>query len=58
VVQNRDPDDEIKWEDANPKALYDWIEKDFGASSSSRQAELWSMVWALKSPKTMTQTQY
>jgi hypothetical protein len=30
------------------KALYDWIEKEFGSSSSSRQAELWSMVWGVK----------
>jgi hypothetical protein len=48
VVQNRVPDDKIKWEDANPKAVYDWIEKELGASSSSRQAELWSMVWGVK----------
>jgi hypothetical protein len=48
VVQNRVPESKIRWEDANPKGLYDWLEKEFGASSSSRQAELWSMVWGVK----------
>jgi hypothetical protein len=45
---NHVPDDKIKWEDARPKALCDWLDKEFGASSSSRQAELWSMVRGVK----------
>jgi hypothetical protein len=48
MVQNHVPDDKIKWEDARSNTLCDWLHKEFGASSSSRQAELWSMVRGVK----------
>jgi hypothetical protein len=48
TVQNKVPNDKVDTKDPNPKALYKWLQQEFGATSVSRQSELWSMVWGMK----------
>src|SRR3954451_2002409 len=48
TVQNQGPNDKVDTKDPNPKALYTWLQQEFGATSVSRQSELWSMVWGVK----------
>ena len=48
TVQNQVPNDKVDTKDPNPKALYTWLQQEFGATSVSLQSELWSMVWGVK----------
>jgi len=48
IVQNRIPDDKVKWLKPDPKALYDWLQTTYSASTAARQAELWKSAWEMR----------
>ena len=48
VVQNRIPDNKVQWLQPNPKALYEWLQNTYSASSAARQAELWQSAWEMR----------
>ena len=41
AVQNRIPDSKVQWLNPHPKALYQWLQETYSASTAARQAELW-----------------
>ncbi len=47
MVQNCIPSKKADTDSPNPKGLYTWLEQEFGAASTNRQSELWSMVWGM-----------
>ena len=48
AVRSRTPADKIDWDAPNPQLLYQYLVTEYGASSGTRQAELWSLVWESK----------
>jgi hypothetical protein len=45
AVQNRIPEDKTDWFNPDPKALYQWLQATYSASTAARQAELWMSAW-------------
>lgn len=45
TVQNKLPDEYASFKNPNPKGLYEYLERTYGASSGTRQAELWSSIF-------------
>ena len=43
VVQNGIPEMWINWDNPQPKGLFEFLEKEYGASSGTRRAKLWRM---------------
>lgn len=48
IVQNRIPDDKVKWLKPDPKTLYLWLQETYSASTAARQAELWKGAWEMR----------
>ena len=48
TVRSRTPAEKIDWDAPNPQLLYQYLVAEYGASSGTRQAELWSVVWGSK----------
>ena len=48
AVQNRVPSEKADMDYPDSTGLYTWLEREFGASSTNRQAELWAMVWGME----------
>ena len=47
VVQNRIPDNKVQWLQPDPKALYQWLQATYSASSAAGQAELRKSSWRM-----------
>jgi hypothetical protein len=46
TIQNKLPAKLADFDEPRPKEMYDWLKKEFGASSGQRQAELWGLVFS------------